>query len=606
MTAPAFIVLGPGGLATAERLRAAVGGEVHGPAGRVEGADVTFEALAAHLAALFRDGRPIVGLVATGVLIRCLAPLLADKTAEPPVLAVAEDASAVIPLLGGHRGGNELARRIGEVLGVAPAITTAGDLRFGLALDAPPPGWRAANPEMAKAVTAALLAGEQVRLVVESGDAGWLRQSGARFGESGALAVRLSDRAGPAAADELLLHPETLVLGLGCERGASPAEVCRLAEATLAESGYAALSLACIASLELKADEPAVLAAAAHFGVPARFFSAAELEAETPRLATPSEVVHLAVGSHGVAEAAALAAAGPDALLAVAKRKSARATAALARAPGVIDARRAGRAAGRLSVVGIGPGEAAWRTAEVIAALRRAEAVVGYGLYLDLVADLVPEAARHPFPLGAEEARVRHALELAAEGREVALVSSGDAGIYAMAALVFETVDGAGVEAWRRLAIEVLPGISALQAAAARVGAPLGHDFCAISLSDLLTPLELIERRLEAAAAADFVIALYNPASARRRQPLERALACLARHRAPATPVALARNLGRTDETVAIRTLAELDAGGIDMLTVVLIGNSESRIIEGAGGAKRMYTPRGYGAGPQAEPRQAP
>lgn len=606
MSVPAILVLGPGGLATAERLRAAVGGQVHGFAGRVADAEVSFEAPAAHLQALFRAGRPIVGLMATGVLIRCLAPLLADKTAEPPVVAVAEDGSAVIPLLGGHRGANELARRLAEALDIAPAITTAGDLRFGLVLDAPPTGWRVANAETTKAVTAALLAGGRVRLVVENGDAGWLTRGGARFGEDGALAVRLTDRAAHPEPNELLLHPATLALGLGCERGAAPDEMIRLAEATLGQSGLAPLSLACIASLELKADEPAILATAEHFGVPARFFTAAQLEAETPRLATPSDAVHRAVGSHGVAEAAALAAAGPESVLAVPKLKSRRATAALARAPAVIDASRVGRARGRLKIVGIGPGAAAWRTAEVTSALRRAEAAVGYGRYLDLIADLVPEVARHPFPLGAEEARVRHALALAAEGREVALVSSGDAGIYAMAALVFETVEGTRIDAWRRLDIEVLPGVSALQAAAARAGAPLGHDFCAVSLSDLLTPLELIARRLEAAAEADFVIALYNPASATRRRPLELALACLARHRAPETPVVVARNLGRPDERVDVLTLAEVEPAAIDMLTLLLIGNSQSRIVESAGGRKRMYTPRGYGVAAEPAPRRAP
>ena len=590
----AFVALSPGGLDTARRLQARLGGEVHG---RAEAADVVYDDLAAHLSTLFRDGRPIVGLMAAGVLVRLLAPLLADKTAEPPVLAVAEDGSAAVPLLGGHHGANDLALRIAEVLDGTAAITTAGDVRFGLALDAPPAGWRVANPERAKAVTAALLAGEAVGLAVETGDPAWLTRSGAPFAESGALTVRLTDRAAAPEPDELVLHPATLVLGLGAERGAPPEELLALAEATLGESGLSPLSLACVASLDLKADEPAVEAVAEHYGVPARFFSALELEAETPRLANPSEVVHRAVGSHGVAEAAALAAAGPEAVLAVAKRKSARGTAALARASAVIEPGNVGRARGHLSVVGIGPGSAEWRTAEAVAALRRAEAVVGYGAYLDLIEDLTGGKARHDFPLGAEDARVRCALALAAEGRRVALVSSGDAGIYAMAALVFEVVETAPEEAWRRLAVEVVPGISALQAAAARAGAPLGHDFCAISLSDLLTPLATIERRLAAAAAADFVIALYNPASATRREPLARALDCLARHRSGDTPVVLARNLGRADESVDILTLGELAPQRIDMLTLVLIGNSESRILAGAGGRPRVYTPRGYGRG---------
>jgi cobalt-precorrin 5A hydrolase / cobalt-factor III methyltransferase / precorrin-3B C17-methyltransferase len=595
VSAPVFVALSAGGLATARRLSRVLGGEVHGLAGRADGANVTFEKTSAHLTALFEAGRPIVGLMAAGALVRMLAPQLADKTVEPPVLAVAEDGSAVVPLLGGHHGGNELACRIAEVLEVAAAITSAGDVRFALALDAPPSGWRIANPERAKAVTAALLAGEPVGLAVEAGDAGWLTAGGARFAEHGAFGVRLTARAVVPGANELVLHPATLALGLGGERGVEADELLALAAAVLAEAGLSPLSLACVASHELKADESALLAVAARYGVPARFFGAVALEAETPRLANPSEAVHRAVGSHGVAEAAALAAAGGGATLVVAKRKSARGTAALARATAIIEPDKVGRAAGRLSVVGIGPGDAAWRTAEAVAALRRAEVVVGYGRYLDLVADLIGGTARHDFPLGAEEERVRLALELAAAGREVALVSSGDAGIYAMAALVFELAASAAGESWRRLAIEVVPGVSALQAAAARAGAPLGHDFCAISLSDLLTPLEGIERRLEAAAVADFVIALYNPASGSRRRPLARALAILARHRDGATPVVLARNLGRAGEAVRITTLAELDPGAVDMLTLLLVGNSTSRIVVGAGGRRRVYTPRGYG-----------
>ena len=596
MSPPVFVVLSAGGLATARRLRRALGGELHGLAGRADDAEIVFESVAPHLAGLFEAGRPIVGLMAAGVLVRSLAPLIADKTAEPPVLAVAEDGSAVVPLLGGHRGGNELARRIGDALGVAAAITTAGDVRFGLALDAPPPGWRVANPERAKAVTAALLAGTPVGLTVEAGDAGWLSAGGADFAEVGEHGILLTDRAVASDDGVLLLHPATLVLGLGAERGTEPGELLALAQSVLAESGLSPLSLACVASLDLKADEPAILAVAARYGVPARFFTAAALEAETPRLANPSDTVYRAVGSHGVAEAAALAAAGAGAALAVAKRKSARGTAALARATGIIEPSTVGRAAGRLSVVGIGPGAAQWRTAEAISALRRAEAVVGYGRYLDLVADLIDGKPRLDYPLGTEAERVRHALALAAEGREVALVSSGDAGIYAMAALVFELIDAAGEESWRHLAVEVVPGISALQAAAARAGAPLGHDFCAVSLSDLLTPLATIERRLEAAAAADFVIALYNPASATRREPLARALAILARHRDASTPVVLARNLGRADEAVEVLTLAELRPDAVDMLTLLLIGSSASRVVAGAGGRRRVYTPRGYEA----------
>jgi cobalt-precorrin 5A hydrolase/precorrin-3B C17-methyltransferase len=184
---------------------------------------------------------------------------------------------------------------------------------------------------------------------------------------------------------------------------------------------------------------------------------------------------------------------------------------------------------------------------------------------------------------------VRLALDRAAEGRDVALVSSGDAGIYALATLVFELIETRGEPRWRRVAIDVVPGVSALQAAAARAGAPLGHDFCAVSLSDLLTPLATIEARLEAAAAADFVIALFNPASQRRREPLARALAILRRHRAPTTPVVVARDLGRDGESVRVVDLAALDPNSIDMMTLLIIGSSATRLA-----GTYVFTPRGY------------
>jgi cobalt-precorrin 5A hydrolase/precorrin-3B C17-methyltransferase len=190
---------------------------------------------------------------------------------------------------------------------------------------------------------------------------------------------------------------------------------------------------------------------------------------------------------------------------------------------------------------------------------------------------------------------VAHALDLAASGRNVALISSGDAGIYAMASLVFELIERGGRADWARIEIEGLPGVSAMQAAAARAGAPLGHDFCAISLSDLLTPWAAIERRLKAAAKADFVVALYNPVSLRRRHQLAAARQILLQARPAETPVVLGRNLGRDAETLELTTLGALDAGDVDMLTVVLIGASTTRRLARPDGGAWVYTPRGYG-----------
>ncbi len=588
----ALVVLTESGLVLARRLAPLLpGAEVHGLAGRVAGADVVFEAVPAQLQILFASGRPVVGICAAGILIRALAPLLADKRQEPPVLAVAEDGSAVVPLLGGHRGANDLARRIGEALGVAPAVTTAGDQRFGVALDAPPDGWRLANPEHTKAFAARLLAGAGLRL---EGAAGWLARSRLPFAAQGELVIHATERAVIGGATSLVYHPAVLALGVGCERGAEAGELEALVSATLAEHGLAAGAVAGVYSIDVKADEAAVHALAGTLGVSARFFDAAALEAETPRLARPSDLVFREVGCHGVAEGAALAAAGPDGALIVAKTKSKRATCAIARAPAPIGA--VGRPRGRLAVVGIGPGDAAWRTPEAEAAVLGATDLVGYGLYLDLLGPLAAGKARHGYELGEEELRVRAALDLAAAGRSVALVSSGDPGIYAMASLVFELLDRGGRPDWDRAAITVVPGLSALQAAAARIGAPLGHDFCAISLSDLLTPWPVIEGRLRAAAQGDFVVALYNPVSKRRRHQLQAAVEILRGRRAGDTPVVLACNLGRPGEAVTVIDLAELVPERVDMLTVVLVGSSTTcRVARGVAGCW-VYTPRGYAA----------
>jgi cobalt-precorrin 5A hydrolase/precorrin-3B C17-methyltransferase len=591
---PAVVILGPSALGMGRRVAAAIGGDLHGYAPRINKGVVPFGETVAHLQRLFAEGRPIVGICAAGVLIRALAPLLTDKRFEAPVVALAEDGSAAIPLLGGHHGANDLARRIAEVTGGMAALTTAGDLRHGVALDAPPGGWRLANPERAKAIMASLLAGEPIALHNETSVAvGWLAQL--PWAAEADRRVVVTQK--PAAStDELVFHPATLVLGVGCERLVPADELIALAERSLAAAGLSPLAVACVASIALKAAEPAVHALAAHLGVPARFLDAATLERETPRLANPSDLVFRETGCHGVAEGAALAAVGAQGRLALPKQRSARATCAIGLSPAIVDPNKVGRARGRLAILGLGPGAESSRTPEVDRALQEASDWVGYRLYLDLLQPMAAGKVQHSFDLGAEEARVAHALDLAAAGREVALISSGDAGIYAMATLVFELIERGNRPDWARVEILGLPGVSAMQVAAARVGAPLGHDFCAISLSDLLTPWATIERRLRAAADGDFVVALYNPVSQRRRSQLAAARDILRAARPAATPVVLGRNLGRPGESLRISTLAELDPADVDMLTVVLIGASTTRAVTRPDGGNWVYTPRGYGA----------
>jgi precorrin-2 C20-methyltransferase/precorrin-3B C17-methyltransferase len=255
---------------------------------------------------------------------------------------------------------------------------------------------------------------------------------------------------------------------------------------------------------------------------------------------------------------------------------------------------------GSVTVIGLGPGDAGTLTPDALSALDGATDLVGYSTYLDMVPDQV-SAIRHRSDNREEAARAAAALDLAADGRRVVVVSSGDPGVFAMAAAVLEQLDAPEpAERWSDVTVEVLPGVTAAQATAARAGAPLGHDFAVISLSDNLKPWPVIERRLDAVAAADLVIALYNPASRARPHQLSEAVDVLLRHRAPDTVVVLGRDVGRPEESVRIVSLSELDGAGVDMRTVVIVGSSQTRRITTPDGSVKAYTPRRYPGSDQA------
>lgn len=590
---PVVMYLSRSGEATARRVAEILGADLHGRVDRTDVADAYFDNALDHARTLFAAGAPIVGVCASGILVRAVAPLLADKRNEPPVLSIPDDGSTVVPLLGGHRGANRLARSIAEGLQAHAAVTTAGDVALGVALDEPPAGWRLVNPQDAKTAMAALLAGGGA--TVGDDDApklDWLQD----LPEGDAVKISCTMEPLETGPTHLQFAPQRVALGVGCARDCPPEELADLVETVMSEAQLCPESIHSVNTLDLKADEPAVIELAKSLGVPLRVFSAPELEAETPRLENPSDVVFAEVGTHGVAEAAALAQTAEDGVLWYPKRKTGNATCALALARPMT--KLAGRSRGKLSIIGIGPGQASWRTPEASHLVAEAQELVGYGLYIDLLGPLAFGKERSDFPLGGEEDRCRYALEQAGKGKNVALICSGDAGIYAMGALVFELLDrgpdAMGVsDAARRVEVVSTPGVSALQGAAARAGAPLGHDFCAISLSDLLTPREDIVKRLHAAAQGDFVIAFYNPVSMRRRTLLAEARDILLQHRPDDTPVMLASSLGRPEEHVRYRRLADLEVDEVDMLTVVLVGSSHSKLAE-LGEGPRMYTPRGY------------
>ena len=593
---PAVVTLTQDGVEVARHIAISLdGAEVHGFQGRVADADVSFSDTAAHLRDLFAARRPIIGVCAAGILIRSLAPILSNKLEEPAVIAVAANGEVVVPLLGGHAAcANELAREVASLLDGRAAVTTASESTLGIAFDAPPAGYTLRNPDAHKDFAASVLDGHGYRAHRDDDlTDDWPPNDPRDDTESDPLVVEVTVREARGDKSRLVFHPRALALGVGCERGTDARELSELVHATLADHQLSKHAIAGVFSLDLKADEPAVHALADELNVPARFFSAPELEAEASRLVNPSDVVFQEVGCHGVAEGAALAAAGTAGRLLVEKRKSTRATCAVGLAPRPIDVQETGRAQGTLAVVGIGPGDEALRAPAVADAIAHAEHVVGYSLYLELVDDLLHGQVQHRYDLGEETERVRHAIDLAGAGKNVALVCSGDAGVYAMASLVCELLHQQPEAGWSRIALSLYPGISAMQVAAARAGAPLGHDFCAISLSDLLTPRAAIERRLHAAGQGDFVIALYNPISRKRVATFETCMEIVRQYRSPETIVTIARNLGRRDESVTILPLVELTPDKVDMLCVVLIGSSNTQSFEHAG-RTLAYTPRGY------------
>lgn len=587
---PVVICLSRAGEAMAHKVAKTLNAQVHGREGRVDVAAAYFPNALDYVRTLFASGTPIIGVCAAGILIRAVAPVLADKRNEPPVVAVSDDGAVVVPLLGGHRGANRLAKQISDALGGTAAVTTAGDIALGFALDEPPAGYHLANPLDAKSVMAAMLNGAGAHITGEP-------LFDIANDDAGKVEICVTESPSEGHLDKLIYHPQRYALGLGCARNADPQEMWELVEKSLLDAGIAKGAIASVNSIDLKADEPAIINVASRLNVPFRLFDGATLETQTPRLKNPSDVVFAEVGCHGVSEGAALAASDQNAVLVIEKQKTATCTCALARQSDPITTHQ-GRTRGKLSIIGIGPGQHSWRTPEASQLIAQAEELVGYGLYIDLLGPLAAGKTRSDFPLGGEEDRCRFALEQAGKGKNVALICSGDAGIYAMGALVFELLDrdanAHGVsDAARRVEVISTPGVSALQGAAARAGAPLGHDFCAISLSDLLTPREDIIKRLNAAAVGDFVIAFYNPVSKRRRTLLAEARDILLQHRPADTPVMLASSLGRPEEHIRYRKLSELEVDEVDMLTVVLIGSSHSRLAE-LGEGPRMFTPRGY------------
>jgi len=545
--------------------------------------------------------RGFVVVAACGLVTRLVAPLLQDKRQDPAVVVLDPDGRFAVPLLGGHgAGADRLAQQLAAALGGSAVLTGASSARGLLALDSfgHAWGWRRGPGDWTALMQRA--ARQQPLQVLQLSGLELWRHCPAAAGlplqhqtppQAEPADLVISERTGPGCR----WHPPRLWLGMGCERETSLQLLERLLTQTLHHHGLAEAAVAGLASIDRKGDEPALVQLAALRGWPLRLFTAAELDAVA--VPNPSSLVAQEMGTASVAEAAALLAAGSAAALTVPKtvlhageRLEANAEAEQGAATLAIALATSQWAPhqGELHLVGSGPGNLSLLTAEVRAVLNRCSVWVGYGLYLDLLEPLRrPDQVRVDGQLTRERERCAQALDLACQGVNVALISSGDSGIYGMAGLALELWLSLSEAARPRFAVH--PGISALQLAAARCGAPLMHDFCTISLSDRLTPWAVIERRLIAAAQGDFVVALYNPRSLGRDWQLARAVELLLQGRPGTTPVALARQLGRDAEAISVTTLEALPIDQVDMLTLVLVGNSSTRAESGL-----LVTPRGY------------
>jgi len=522
----------------------------------------------------FAECDAIVCFLAVGATVRLIAPLLRGKGRDPGVVCVDEALCYAVPVLGAHDAGNELARRVGDVLGAEPVITTASDAAGSAALDefGADLGFTIEPGSDLAGVGTAILSGERVTF---SADQPWplpaLPPNVVRTDrpEPGIPAVLVTDKKAIFPKRTVLYRPRSLIVGVGASRGVPAAEIGQLIDSTLAELGVSPLSVLHLATAEVKADEDGLQAAAAQRGWRVVTHPAERLAAVP--VPNPSEVVRRAVGTPSVAEAAALI--HPGATLLAAKRASAHATVAVARtAP-----------RGRLTLIGIGPGARDLMTPRAVAGLRRAAVVAGLDAYTEQIADLLrPGTKVLASGLGAEQQRAAEAVAQARAGHAVALIGSGDAGVYAMGSPALELA-GDDID------VTVVPGVTAALAVAAVLGAPLGHDHVMISLSDLHTAWPVIERRIAAAAEADLVTCFYNPASARRTWQLRRAIELLTARRPPATPVGWVRDATRPGQAASVATLADFDPGLVDMHTLVVVGSSRTRVQGG-----RMVTPRDY------------
>ena len=546
----------------------------------------------------FETADALVFVGATGIAVRSIAPYLQSKKEDPAVVVIDEQGKNCISLLSGHIGGaNELTQTLSDYCGARAIVTTASDLNRVFAVD----NW-AVDQELyidetagIKMITRALLTGQPAECSSDIALEG-TAPTGVVVVDSAAPRTEGIPRfhVGHTLTDaDLDLISRTLILGIGCRKD-TPQEAIETGVRTFIEQqGINPHAICCVASIDLKANEPGLVAFAANHNLPLVTFDAETLNAQEGDFSA-SEFVAGVTGTECVCERAAVAAGGR---LIAKKTVTNGITCAFALRERSVawpepeqfqhvptQEAPAKECSSELIVVGLGPGDPAFMSQECVEALQTAEMICGYHVYVDLAKQVAPETPVFTTPMTKEIDRCRAALEMAASGKRVAMVCSGDAGVFGMAGLCMELA-----HEFNPVDIRVIPGITAALSGASRLGAPLTHDFCVISLSDLLTPWELIEQRLKAAAQADFCVALYNPASKKRSDYLQKACDLLMTGKEPETICGVVRNIGRPGEETWVGTLEQLRTYPADMFCTVFIGNSNTVIIDG-----KMVTPRGY------------
>lgn len=521
-----------------------------------------------------------------GIAVREIAPHIKSKCSDPAVLCIDELGNYVISLLSGHIGGaNALAKRAADAIGAVPVITTATDCNHRFSVDAwaAEEGFLLDDMQKAKHISAAILERDLPLCsdfpILGTYPAGLTAASGT---EKEALGICVTARRKEPFLETLRVIPRVLHLGIGCRKGTLKETIDRAVKQVFQEQGLEERAVCSIASIDLKAEETGLLQYAEQKGMLPCFYSAEELKTAEGEF-TPSAFVKQTTGVENVCERAAMM--GADQLI-VKKTAIDGVTVAVAEKQLEICLERTPEEnpGGIVQVIGIGPGNYENMTIRADKALQEADVIIGYSVYVDLVKERYPGKEFLTTPMTQEAKRCQMALDLAGEGKKVAMVCSGDSGIYGMAALIYELRKDAS-----RQRVEVIPGLTAACSGAALLGAPLTHDFSVISLSDRLTSWETIEKRLKLAAEADFSIVLYNPASKGRPDHVRRACDILLQQLPADRLCGVARQIGREGEGWELLSLAELREADIDMFCTVFIGNQMTRCVDG-----QMITPRGY------------